>query len=48
MKTKWQIGDTSRKYESGNSGPGTISSGKGDYGGKQNHYRLNGQILKKI
>lgn len=34
MKTKWQIGDTSRKYESGNSGPGTISSGKGDYGGK--------------
>ncbi len=31
----WQIGDTSRKFEVGpKGGPGTISSGKGDYGGK--------------
>lgn len=30
---KWQIGDTSRKYEVGKGGPATVSSGKGDYGG---------------
>ena len=31
---KWTLGQTSEKYESGNRGPGTISSGKGDNGGK--------------
>lgn len=31
---KWKLGQTSEKYESGNRGPGTISSGKGDNGGK--------------
>lgn len=29
----WKLGDTSKKYEVGNGGPGTVSSGKGDYGG---------------
>lgn len=29
----WQLGQTSKQYESGNNGPGTISSGKGDNGG---------------
>lgn len=29
----WTIGDTSRKYEVGNGGPGTVSTGRGDYGG---------------
>ena len=31
---KWKLGQTSEKYESGNRGPGTISSGDGDNGGK--------------
>ena len=31
---KWKLGQTSKQYESGNSGPGTISPGKGDNGGK--------------
>lgn len=29
----WQLGQTSKQYESGNNGPGTISTGKGDNGG---------------
>ncbi len=29
----WQLGKTSKQYESGNNGPGTISTGKGDNGG---------------
>jgi hypothetical protein len=29
----WHLGQTSESYESGGSGPGTISSGSGDYGG---------------
>lgn len=29
----WKLGDTSRKYEVGSGGPGTVSSGKGDRGG---------------
>jgi hypothetical protein len=29
----WKIGDTSKKYEVGDGGPGTISTGNGDYGG---------------
>ena len=31
---KWKLGQTSEKYESGTRGPGTISSGDGDNGGK--------------
>ena len=31
---KWKLGQTSEQYESQNKGPGTISSGKGDNGGK--------------
>lgn len=30
----WKLGDTSEKYESARRGPGTISNGKGDNGGK--------------
>lgn len=30
---QWFLGKTSKRYESGNSGPGTISSGRGDHGG---------------
>lgn len=29
----WHLGQTSESYESGGNGPGTISSGNGDYGG---------------
>lgn len=29
----WKLGNTSRKYEVGNGGPATVSSGSGDYGG---------------
>lgn len=29
----WKLGDTSKKYESGTGGPGTVSTGKGDRGG---------------
>lgn len=32
-KTSGTLGKTSERYESGGKGPGTISSGKGDYGG---------------
>lgn len=30
----WKLGDTSEKYESARRGPGTISNGRGDKGGK--------------
>lgn len=29
----WRIGNTSRKYEVGQGGPATVSTGKGDFGG---------------
>lgn len=29
----WTLGDTSKKYEVGKGGPGTVSTGSGDYGG---------------
>jgi hypothetical protein len=29
----WKLGDTSRKYEVGDGGPATVSTGRGDYGG---------------
>jgi len=29
----WKLGQTSEQYESGGKGPGTISTGNGDYGG---------------
>ena len=29
----WKLGDTSKKYEVGNGGAGTVSSGTGDAGG---------------
>ena len=32
--SSWYLGQTSAQYESGSGGPGTISSGSGDYGGK--------------
>ena len=32
--SSWYLGQTSAQYESGSGGPGTISSGRGDYGGK--------------
>lgn len=28
----WKIGDTSKKYEVGKGGPGTVSTGTGDHG----------------
>ena len=31
--SKWHLGMTSEKYEVGSGGPGTVSSGSGDYGG---------------
>lgn len=31
--TKWKIGTTSEKFETGGRGPGTISTGRGDHGG---------------
>lgn len=32
--SNWQLGKTSERHESGGRGPGTISSGRGDHGGK--------------
>jgi len=32
-KKGWTVGHTSRRYEAGGRGPGTISTGKGDHGG---------------
>jgi hypothetical protein len=32
--SSWYLGQTSVRYESGGGGPGTISTGQGDYGGK--------------
>ena len=38
----WKLGNTSRRYEVGrNGGPGTISSGRGDYGGKSYRHLSN-------
>lgn len=31
--SNWQLGETSKRFESGRGGAGTISSGKGDFGG---------------
>ena len=33
MAKEWALGDTSQRYETGNRGAGTISTGKGDHGG---------------
>lgn len=31
--SNWQLGETSKRFESGRGGAGTVSSGKGDFGG---------------
>lgn len=33
MAKEWELGDTSQRYETGNRGAGTISTGRGDHGG---------------
>jgi hypothetical protein len=45
----WFLGATSKKYESGRGGAGTISSGAGDLGGKSyGTYQMTGDALKKF
>lgn len=45
----WVLGSTSKQFESGKGGAGTISSGKGDLGGKSyGTYQMTGDALKRF
>jgi hypothetical protein len=45
----WALGNTSKQFESGKGGAGTISTGKGDLGGKSyGTYQLTGGALNKF
>jgi hypothetical protein len=41
----WEIGNTSKKYEVGQGGPGTVSTGQGDHGGvSYGQYQLSSKM----